>query len=287
MKIVFLSILIFCLSFLYTEAQSFDIYQGDTINLTDRESIKQGKWISFKKGSQIKLQEGYYLNGQKTGIWSSFYSNNKKKSEITYKKGNKKGSAKIYFENGNIAEEGTWQINKWVGKYKSYYQNGKLSYAWNYNEHGSRSGYQQYFYENGNIKIEGKWVNGKETGLIKNYYSDGSLRTEKVFNEGKIDTGSVKNYKLSEIKPVDSEVSKTDSLNISEENKIDNLKVFSGSGYHVFYNIHKKVEKDGRFINGILMEGKQYIYDAEGNLIRTMIFEKGKIIKQIQHDKIE
>ena len=274
-------------SFYITKAQTFLIYQGDTINLTDKENKKQGKWILFKKGTQHKLQEGYYTNGQKEDLWISYYSNKSKKSEISYKKGEKKGNAKIYFENGNIAEEGTWEINKWVGKYKSYYKNGKLSYAWNYNDQGHRSGYQQYFYENGNIKIEGDWDKGKKTGIIKDYYSNGSLRTEQAFKDGEIDSGSVKNYKLSEKISIDKIVVKTDREDISKETKVDTLKVFSGSGHHIFYNINKKPEKEGNFINGILMEGKQYIYDADGNLIRTFIFEKGKMVKQIRHDKIE
>ena len=278
--------------FLGVHAQSFDIFEGDTINVLDENNDKHGAWIIFKNKTSQKLHEGNYLQGKKEGIWKSFYLNGNIKSEITYIQGEKRGEAKIFYENGNIAEEGTWELDKWVGKYTSYYQNGKLSYLWNYNNSGTRSGYQQYFYENGNIKIEGEWEDGKKKGIIKEYYETGALRIERNFLLGKCDVATIKTYSEKEnITDIETEV-KEDSL-LSQQSdsesiiieKNDTLEIFSGNGMHIFYNKNKQPVKEGEFENGILLKGKHYIYDDSGTLIKTLLYEAGKISEIIIYEK--
>ena len=284
MRKILLSAIIICFVFVNTEAQSFDIYKGDTVNYINKDKYKEGHWIFFKKGTDKIFQEGNYLIGKKNALWTAYYSNGKRKSEITYLQGEKRGPAKIYFENGNTAEEGTWLIDKWVGKYKTYYRNGKLSYSWNYNEKGTRSGYQQYFYENGKIKIEGEWEDGKEKGTIREYYYSGVLKAEKTFSEGNIDINIIKADELTENETEinDNNIKDTDNTNII---KPDTVKFFDGSGYHLFYNKEKKIEKDGIFSNGTLINGKHYIYDDNGVLIKTAIYKDGKIIEFINNEK--
>ncbi len=288
MKNYLFIILLFCSPFLGVHAQSFYIFEGDTINVSDENNDKQGSWIVFKNKTSQKLHEGSYLQGKKEGIWKSFYLNGNVKSEITYIQGEKSGEAKIFYENGNIAEEGTWIVDKWVGKYTSYYQNGKLSYLWNYDNSGTRSGYQQYFYENGNIKIEGEWEDGKEKGVIKEYYEMGALRIERSFSLGECDISTIKTYSEKEnITDIEIDV-KEDSL-ISQQSdtetiiieKNDTLEIFSGNGMHIFYNKDKQPDKEGEFTNGILTKGKQYFYDNRGKLIKTAVYKNGKVIEII------
>ena len=274
-------ILVFLLSFSgFINAQSYEIYKGDTINVIDNNNFKQGYWIKHKPYSEEKITEGNYIDGKKEGLWKSYYSNGSLKSEITFRHGEKYGKAKIFFENGNIAEEGVWLIDKWVNKYKAYYQNGKLSYAWNYNEYGTRSGYQKYFYENGKIKIEGEWEDGKEKGIIREYYPDGSIRSEKVFNKGKTETDSIVIYEIKEkvVTKSDDQSEQKDTTEIHFKEP-DSLGIFEGNGHHIFYNKYKKTDKEGIFDNGYLIDGKQYFYDEKGTLIKTAIYKDGKIIK--------
>jgi len=266
----------------FVKAQSYEIFEGDTVNVIDKNNFKQGYWIKHKPFCEEKIQEGNYVDGKREGLWKSYYSDGSLKSEITYRHGEKYGKAKTYFENGNTAEEGVWLIDKWVNKYKAYYRNGKLSYVWNYNEYGTRSGYQQYFYENGNIKIEGKWLDGKENGVIREYYPDGSLRSEKVFSKGKTGKDSITVYEIKEKQIIDSLtekiVSDTAETHFAEP---DSLGIFEGDGHHIFYNKDKKKEKEGTFENGYLIEGKQFFYDEKGNLIKTAIYKNGKIVQII------
>ena len=291
LKKVILTIIFICIAFVYTDAQRFDIYKGDTINYINNHNQKEGPWIIFKDGTDKIFQEGSYLNGKKEGLWTAYYSNEHKKSEISYIQGEKRGYAKTYFENGNTAEEGTWLADKWVGKYKSYYKNGKLTYSWNYNDKGTRSGYQEYFYKNGKIKITGEWEDGKEKGIIREYYSSGALKAEKTFDEGKVDINTVKIYRLNENKNIvpDTNINET---NINDTNIIhyinsDIAEVFCGNGYYVFYNKDKKIEKEGVYSDGILINGKHYIYDEKRDHIKTAIYKEGKIIEVVGVEKSE
>jgi len=271
--------------FFNIDAQNFIVENGDTINYTTSNNNKQGFW----KNKELRT-EGNYTNNEKNGVWKSFYKNANIKSEITYINGKKRGFAKIYYEDGQIAEEGTWMEDKWTGKYKSYYKNGKLSYVWNYSEHGNRCGYQKYFYENGNIKIEGEWTEGKESGLIKEYYSSGVLKSKKLFCEGRCDKNQISLFKekdsvldivektTTNIVTSDTTISKHTHIQV---NQIDSIKTFKGTGEHVLYNKDRKPEKEGEFVNGILIKGKHYFYNEDGTLLKTAIYKSGKLIEII------
>jgi antitoxin component YwqK of YwqJK toxin-antitoxin module len=257
-------------------SQTFKIFKGDTINYTDNEYLKQGKWYIFEGNTDKILQQGNYLNNLKEGNWLTWYSDGNKKSEITYLSNEKKGYAKIYYENGNIAEEGNWDRDKWTGKYVMYYSNGKLSYLWNFDQNGKRHGYQRYYYPDGNLKIEGEWENGKEKGLIKEYYTNGLVKSERTFMEGEIDTVTVVTPDVVVITTEENLISDS-GTNMTGKN--DTVKIFSGNGYYIFYNKNRKIEKEGHFSEGVLMKGKQNIFDENGTVIKIYYFENGKIVK--------
>ncbi len=256
-------------------AQNFKILNGDTINRIDNNNLKQGLWISFNEDTGKKIDEGIYKNGKKSGIWKKYYKSGTIKSEITYLNNIPTGYAKFYYANGNVSEEGIWKINKWTGNYKYYFENGKLSYDWNYNSSGKRTGDQKYYHENGNLMIEGDWANGKEAGALKEYYVDGSLKSEKSFADGKLDETSVKHYKKQETKAI---VTK-------KEKSIESVKLFTGNGYYKLNNKNKKVDREGEFLNGRLVDGKRYFYNSNGELIKTSIYKNGKLIRNIDNLK--
>jgi antitoxin component YwqK of YwqJK toxin-antitoxin module len=257
-------------------AQSFEVFEGDTINIVNSEDQKTGKWVFFYPESELIHQLGEYINGQKEGLWKCYYPSGVLKSEITYSGDEKKGYAAVYYENGKLAEEGTWDKDKWVGTYTYFYKNGALSYAWNFNESGARSGYQRYYYENGQVKIEGEWVNGKESGIIKEYYESGALKSEKNFEYGSLDENAITMFRDKELaKETDIELVQ-DSLVVAKK---DTVKVFDGNGYYIFYNKFKEVEKEGYFTDGVLMEGKQYIYNEKGDLQKTITIKNGQVSK--------
>ena len=291
------------------QAQSFELYAAsesvvingttinpsDTINKKDANSKKQGIWIRTDKKTGKKINEGKYINNKKVGIWNKYYSSGNLKSNITYISGQPDGYAKIYYDNGKLEEEGIWKGDKWVGEYKYYYANGNPCYAWKYNEKGERSGQQKYFHENGKVKIEGKWDAGKEQGVVKEYHEDGSIKSEKTFNNGSMDNNTVKTFEKKETavvvekQPEDDNKTTNETNNTTDKktnNSSKNLTTFTGNGYHkLFHPVHRKIQKEGEFVNGKLHTGKHYLYDDDGNLVRMLEYEEGSRIQDVKYNK--
>ncbi len=268
-------------------AQTFEMNGKDTVNFTNADGIKHGNWIYFDTQKKTKLSRGKYIDGLKQGLWTEYYPSGIVKNEINYTNNRKKGYAKVYYENGNLKEEGIWDENKWTGQYKFYYENGNPYYAWNYNNDGQRTGRQQYFHENGKIKIEGQWNEGKETGTIKEYDETGTLLAEKIFENGVFDAASSKDYSASADNTIIIQNNKQNEVREDTDNtkKNSDVGVFSGDGYRKFYNSAKQTEKEGEFKNGYLISGKRFFYNQSGKLIKTEIYENGKVIQSIIHNQ--
>jgi antitoxin component YwqK of YwqJK toxin-antitoxin module len=124
-------------AFLSLSGQSweFEHTAKDTINMTDANGKKQGKWVTrfrYKKGvacknSEQSAEEGLYKDNKRIGIWTEYHCNGKIKSKITYIDGKPNGLTTSYYENGSIKEEGTWINNRWVGNYKLIDENGTVT----------------------------------------------------------------------------------------------------------------------------------------------------------------
>lgn len=276
--------LLIILSFLIFSEYSFG--QKDTLNVTDGNDLKQGYWILKDDGGK-KIEEGRYLNGAKTGRWIGYYTDGTVKQELTYIDNKPDGYAKFYYPSGIVSEEGIWKGNKWVGDYKYFYPNGKPSYEWKYSEQGKRTGVQKYYHENGKVMIEGEWNEGKESGPIKEYDETGKLVAEKTFNNGQLDEASVKIFSPTpNNNNFDNHTPENNDQNTIKEVKPVNTNVgyFSGNGYNVTYTKDKKIEREGDWKDGKLMDGKRYYYDETGKLTKTSVYKNGNIINIIYKD---
>jgi antitoxin component YwqK of YwqJK toxin-antitoxin module len=298
-------------------SQTFVIVGTDTINFVDANGLKQGHWNVTNKTKKLegykddqKVEEGYYKDGKKTGIWKQYYPNGTIKSEITFVNNRPFGYAKFYFSNGKLSEEGMWENSRWVGKYKMYYETGQIFYEFQYNEQGKREGEQKYFHENGKVMIEGNWQDGKEGGIIKEYYSSGNLKSEKNFKNGELDSAPIKIYEdnpESAIKVREQEViikDKTSNTiqkkegepvvpnsttgNKEEENSPTSTSQLAPStisvlsdGFHKTFNKNKLVDKEGIFKNGKLVDGKIYEYNDK-TLKKTIIIKNAKVTEVIE-----
>ena len=266
-------------------AKSSPVLVNDTINYTDAGGKKQGHWIVFNSTLHLpdyaddqKVEEGKFVDTKKTGIWQTFFPNNKLKSKIPYVNNRQDGYAILYYENGNIKEEGVWKNNRWVGDYKLYYETGQLQQEFNFNATGKREGSQKYFNENGQKIMEGNWEGGKETGVVKEFYDNGEIKSEKKYNDGSLDVASIKTFNAT--KTVAKVVKKVEEpipapVVVTEEK--DNLgKQFNGEGYWKLFNANRQISKDGVFSKNKLIDGKVYTYNKDGILTRVAIYKDGK-----------
>jgi antitoxin component YwqK of YwqJK toxin-antitoxin module len=278
-RISILFVIYFCLQFA-GEGQTFELYKSDTINRIGADGKKYGRWISFFGNNKQKIEkDGVYDNNRKTGIWKCYYENGNLKSEINYVNNKADGYAKIYYENGKISEEGIWKGTKWVGKYLFYHENGNKAYEWSFNEEGKRTGEQKYYHENGKLMIKGDWEDGKENGVITEYDSGGNLKSEKVFASGTIDEKTSKFYaaKKVSVDEIPDDTNATVSKNTDTNNSQASYETFSGNGTFKLYNAFKKIDREGEFRSGKLINGKKYYYNSEGKLIKTEVYTNGKV----------
>lgn len=259
----------------------------DTINLTDVQGKKQGKWIlrgKHKPGTcyteEQKIEEGKYTENRKIGKWIDYYCNGNLKSTLTFQNGRPDGYAIMYHENGKISEEGNWKNNRWTGPYKLYYENGQPQHEFNFNTTGKREGPVKYFYENGQLAIEGNFVNGKEIGVIKEYHENGDVKAEKTYNDGAVDVASIKEFepKKAIVKIKETPIDNAPKVVLKPDEK-PNGTVSKGplvlNGQNITYNRNKQITKDGVFKDNRLMEGKAYIYDENGILQRISVYKNG------------
>ena len=263
-------------------------------NVTDAQGLKQGLWTvtAGEKNTpgyaadQI-IEEGFYSDNRKDGIWKKYYSNGKLEHQLTFKQDKLEGKAVFYYKSGKVKEEGIWMKNRWVGEYKYYYKNGNLRNEWKYNETGKRTGVQRYYYENGKVKIEGAWENGKESGAIVEFYEDGSVKSERFFAGGKLDPVKTKSYdQTAKTTATVKVVEQTDSVKQATKVKeqIEKCKApFDGNGYHEFVDKEGRIIKKGNFVNGYLRNGETFDYTDEGKLKTTSYYRNGKKIREIQH----
>lgn len=273
--IPFFFLIAFCM------ANTFVYAQSDTLNATDAQGWKQGKWIENSDGEDsegctagTKLEEGYYKDNRKVGVWRRFWCNGKLKNELVYN-ADKSITSKDYYADGKIKEEGTWNSIGWIGPYKTYHPNGKLYYEWVYDKDGKRTGKQRYYYDNGNLMFDGEWNAGKEAGVIKEYYENGALRSEKTFNDGKLDTTNVKIYAPKEVKAPEVKVEvKKEEVKPPVNPELGTIK----DGYNKTFNREGKIDREGEFKNAKLVDGKQYFY-KDGKLEKTAIVREGKVIR--------
>ena len=266
---------------------SFKIMDGDTINITDENNLKQGFWKIFGITKKLPdyepdqvIEQGKYTSSRKQGLWTKFFASGKTKSEIEYKNNRPNGTYKTYFENGEVEEEGSWKNNRNTGEFIRRYENGQVSQQFAFNTSGKRDGQQTYFYENGQVMIEADIAAGKEK-FVKEYYEDGSIKAEKSFIDGKLDEANTKVYEpKTPMKNRDAEELKNAPIKIVKVTKDEkaNLGAFNGNGYKKMYNQNQQLSKDGTFKNYRLMEGKWYKYDENGMLVSIELYKQGRYI---------
>lgn len=126
-----LLLLVFTFSFFnssFSQAiESYNIYLKDTINVTDVNGKKQGRWIYFGKDRNEKkfksykdnqiIEEGHFKNNLKVGVWKTYHSNSKLQSDVFYNENHDFNFAKFYNEQGNLITEGNIRESKFIGDY--------------------------------------------------------------------------------------------------------------------------------------------------------------------------
>jgi antitoxin component YwqK of YwqJK toxin-antitoxin module len=152
MQRLYILICIFFLVAKSSNAQTFEVYEGDTINQTLLNGKKQGFWRYFWPNGDLKY-EVYYDNGEKEGLEIkyfdeqdciefsntylkgvlngpsvSFFPNCSTKTEEIYQGGQKNGYERNFDQNGILLTEGQFAKGELVGSYAHFDKKGTVTY---------------------------------------------------------------------------------------------------------------------------------------------------------------
>lgn len=276
--------------------KTYNFYLGDTINATDLNNQKQGRWIYFGKDrkeiqnrehkeNQI-VEEGFYRDNKPIGTWKTYHSNSKIKSEIIYKENESSPHAKFYHFDGYLIAEGNTKNREFIGDYFIYDSKGnKLKKsALKANEYAQlilKGKIVSYEKSLSNVIIS-VFRNGVETKELTSN-TDGSFQLNLELNFDYIVYFSKENYSTQSI------LINTDVFNISDTN------VYQINNWEVKFtdNITKSLGTDiakswGSSFISLLMNkpaGKVYFNQQKGKFTsdgkyRTFINKQVKGIKK-------
>ena len=215
-------------------------------NKKDSNGLKQGRWIYLgadKKasgyGAKVKVEEGNYINGRKTGEWIKYHPDGK-----------------------TIKLKGQYKNNRPEGAYSRYYSNGVLR----------EKGVVKHYYANGQVQLEYTKIDGKLSGKIKTYYKNGNVKSIQLVQGGK----PGKMTKNNDPNKHNIEKVYQDEYPPKITNPKTKGVRFIPSGYNTIFNNNDEIWQDGDFKDGQLYDGKVYIYGSKGLLIKVKVFKEGK-----------
>jgi len=253
-------------------------------NAVDADGKKTGPWIitgniSKQKGyaDDAKVEEGEYKRSRKTGVWTKYWPNGEKKSEIFYNNGRPTGDYKSFYDNGQLEESGSMKGGNLVGEFAMFYKDGTPKQKKTFNEVGETEGAVTFWYPNGQKELEFETSNGKETGKAEWFYENGDKKKEKTFTDGVASAPVEFERKNPPYKDPNPPVVQKGPKVKGDENAAQGGKSASQivDGYHKTYDKDGNILMDGEFISGRLNDGRYYIYDEFGLLDHIEVFKEG------------
>jgi antitoxin component YwqK of YwqJK toxin-antitoxin module len=262
----------------------FAVNDQDRINWKDDQGRKQGHWIIFGKDRpeqgvppEGKIEEGDYKDDRKVGIWIKYHNDGitpRLKGEYDF--GRPKGSFTKYYPNGKVQEEGVYDKGKYLGAMKRYYEDGTIMYTGNYDGDGLESGKVVYYYPNGKVEYEYTAKAGVPSGKGVRYWPNGDVKEEVTFDESGEVASFVAREMVNKPEEIKAPTDKETKAAPTPKNATVKTGTFNKNGYNKLYNENEELWMDGDFKNGLLYDGKLYVYDKDGILLKIEVYKKGK-----------
>ena len=266
---------------------NFCFSQTDTLNQRDANGLKQGYWVFYgidkpdwNYSDSIKIEAGRYLNDRKNGVWIKYHADGKTiKLKGEYKNNRPDGQYFKYFANGNIKEIGFFHNNSYNYNLRRFLVDGKKDEIKTFLENGTKIDSSFYYFESGCLKsIEILTQSKSYTSKTINYHNHlCNILKDTIVSyfdhpEEHVNVSSNCTFKGKEIPYIQNE----DSVSMQFDSLRIKNGVFNPNGFNKIYNYNDEVWQDGEFRNGKLWEGKIYIYDSDGILLKIKLFKDGE-----------
>jgi antitoxin component YwqK of YwqJK toxin-antitoxin module len=247
-------------------------------NQTDESGRKQGKWIHLGKEQPEKgfpedgkISEGTYRDDRRDGLWIFYYKDGvTPKTEGEYKNNRPNGPFIQYHPNGAIKEKGTFEKQRYIEELERYNEKGIKVYEAKYNEAGKEDGKVVYYHDNGNPEFVYEANNGIPNGKATRFWPNGDVKEEIVYGaDGTVQSTSGEKPMVNpEVK-----IEKATSGKTAPQPK--NVSGFKPNDYNKIFNDNKELWMEGTFKDGKLWDGRLYIYDSDGLLLKVEVYKKG------------
>jgi antitoxin component YwqK of YwqJK toxin-antitoxin module len=249
--------------------------QSDTLNQIDSTGLKQGHWVFLGADKPNKglcdtciYEEGRYVNDRKEGEWIRYHKDGLTPKLIgEYKRGRPNGLYTKYYASGDLRESGNFERGKYQGIHRRYFESGCLEYE-EFNDSIGQDGDEYYYYNNcvavsdiirGQIELMHihDTVTGESTKY--RYYRDGDVREIIIYSKD----GRVKSQETS---------TRTDAIHCGPGNRRVRKEMLEKDQYYP----DGSIRYEGEFRDGKLVNGRHYVYDADGILLKVEVFKKGR-----------
>lgn len=247
-------------------------------NQVDDSGRKQGQWVHLGKEQPDKgypedgkISEGTYKDDRRDGLWVLYYKDGiTPRTEGEYKNNRPNGPFTQYHPNGAIKEKGTFEKQRYIENLERYNENGTKVYEASYNEAGKESGKVVYYHDNGKPEFIYEANNGVPAGKAVRYWPNGDVREEVTYGaDGAVEKSS------GEIAMVNPEVKIDVAKGGKPAPKPKGVSGFKPNEYNKLFNDDKELWMEGNFKDGKLWDGRLYLYDSDGLLLKVEVYKNG------------
>lgn len=252
------------------------------INQVDDQGRKQGKWIFLGKDQPEKgypddgkISEGPFKDDRKNGEWTMYYKDGvTPKTKGVFKNNRPNGPFIRYHQNGKPREIGTFSKRKYSDSLIRFNEKGVKVYDAKYDESGKESGEVKHYHDNGKPQFVYTAKQGVPTGKAYRYWPNGDVKEELVYAEdGSIEETSGVIERVNPSVKVENPSSEPAKKAPKPDTSIDD---FEPNGYNKIRNDDLELWQEGDFKNGQLWDGRLYVYDEDGLLLKVEVYKEGK-----------
>lgn len=217
-----------------------------------------------------------------------------------------------YYSDGTLKSSVEYRGKKMHGVAREYYENGQLRSVRHY-VNGLEDGLSQYYGSDGKIMSDVEMKNGKREGRMRTYYFNADREMECFYKDDKLN-GKQTNFdrlgnRVAEMYYVDDKADGPYKAWYSKSETVNNMNALretgaykqgtcvghweyydenehitaeadfkDGEGVMTTYSLRREVAKITHFIDNNVKDGDEQIFDDNGNLVRTITYQRDKIV---------
>ncbi len=137
------------------------------------------------------VEDGYVINGKKTGLWVNYYSDGRVMAIRNFVDGKVDGTYLTIDDRGRVVQQASYKNNFLDGSV-SLYKVGSRKMKESYYVNGKREGVEKEYFELGPVQKETSYKNDALDGKMKFYNDKGELIAEYEYKNGvKVSGGAI------------------------------------------------------------------------------------------------